>query len=1063
MEIHADNGADITNETSSDCFHEMLDNNPETKKEIMENVNMHGDNGADITNETSSDYFHEMLDNNPETNKEIMENVNMPLQKKDESTPLQESGMIHLNQKCRSCNKLTRFLNNSSLSCDKFICSECQQQNRSTNLSDEAKDRSFKTINNQQTTGVCDRLKEEYIRHTMQELTNREKDVNTQVVGKQKLCELCTANGKSIPACFFCSECENEFLCEPCGKHHNIQKSTRTHKLQDVSHYMEAANTDAKNIPKLCEPCTANEKSIPACYFCADCENEFLCEPCGKHHNIQKSTRTHKLQDVSHYMEAANTDAKNIPKLCEPCTANEKSIPACYFCADCENEFLCEPCGKHHNIQKSTRTHKLQDVSHYMEAANTDAKNIQKLCEPCTANEKSIPACYFCADCENEFLCEPCGKHHNIQKSTRTHKLQDVSHYMEAANTDAKNIPKLCEPCTANEKSIPACYFCADCENEFLCEPCGKHHNTQKSTRTHKLQDVSHYMEAANTEAKNIPKLCEPCTANEKSIPACYFCADCENEFLCEPCGKHHNIQKSTRTHKLQDVSHYMEAANTDAKNIPKLCEPCTANEKSIPACYFCADCENEFLCEPCGKHHNIQKSTRTHKLQDVSHYMEAANTEAKNIQKLCEPCTANEKSIPACYFCADCENEFLCEPCGKHHNIQKSTRTHKLQDVSHYMEAANTEAKNIQKLCEPCTANEKSIPACYFCADCENEFLCEPCGKHHNIQKSTRTHKLQDVSHYMEAANTEAKNIQKLCEPCTANEKSIPACYFCADCENEFMCAPCGKHHTLQKSTRTHKLQDISHYMEAANTDAKNIQKLCEPCTANEKSSLACFFCAECENEFMCAPCGKHHTLQKSTRTHKLQDISQYTEDAKTDVKNIRKLCEPCTENKQSIHACFFCAECENEFLCDACGRHHRIQKSTRAHKLQDIFLFVEVSNANVTSNQKLCEPCKANAKSIHASSFCAECENEFLCEQCVKHHNIQKSTRTHSLQNIRQYVEVLNDEVTNNQKMGKLSELNANAEVNDEMMLGYYYYYYHYYHYYYGMYVFKCPHKYI
>ncbi|KAH3777245.1 hypothetical protein DPMN_178685 [Dreissena polymorpha] len=179
-----------------------------------------------------------------------------------------------------------------------------------------------------------------------------------------------------------------------------------------------------------------------------------MCETCGKHHNIQKSIRTHKLQDISVHIEALNAKVTNNQKCCELCTSNEKSIPACYFCAECENEVLCETCGKHHTLQKSTKRHKLQDIRQYVVVANPDIIKNQKLCELCKANGKPIPASYFCADCDNEFLCETCGKHHNIQKSTKKHTLKDISQYVDVPNSEIIAKLLLCEFCTQQTRNL---------------------------------------------------------------------------------------------------------------------------------------------------------------------------------------------------------------------------------------------------------------------------------------------------------------------------------------------------------------------------------------------------------------------------------------------------------------------------------------------------------------------------------------------------------------------------------------------------------------------------------
>ncbi|KAH3772289.1 uncharacterized protein LOC127846398 [Dreissena polymorpha] len=510
---------------------------------------------------------------------------------------------------------------------------------------------------------------------------------------------------------------------------------------QNVSQYVAITNDTKPQV--LCEPCKANEKSRIAIFFCAECENECLCDVCGKQHNLQKLTLKHKLQDICKYMEETNREISEKHKLCEPCAANKKPCPAFYFCADCENEFLCETCGKHHTLQKSTRNHELQDIKQYMKDAENEVIDTHLLCEPCLANGKSNFACCFCAECENEILCETCCKHHTLQKSTRMHSLRDISYFIEVKNDEVKNNKLMCEPCKGSEKISFACYFCAECENEFLCETCGTHHTLQKSTRKHKLQDISKYVQDAKTDVIENQKMCEPCLANKKTCRAYYVCAECEYEFLCDSCGKHHNLQKSTRLHKLQDLSHHMESSIA-SKN-PLFCEPCKSQDKSSPVSWFCAECDNELLCEQCGKYHISRKSTRGHTLKNVNHYMENAIDDIDVQRRLiCEPCKAQAKTKLASWFCTECDNEMLCEECGIYHKANKLFRMHSLQPIKCYSNVNDTD-KNL-KLCGPCSVLEKKYPAVYFCVDCENELLCENCGKYHTLQKCFRKHALQKI-----------------------------------------------------------------------------------------------------------------------------------------------------------------------------------------------------------------------------------------------------------------------------------------------------------------------------
>ncbi|KAH3768538.1 hypothetical protein DPMN_169752 [Dreissena polymorpha] len=278
-------------------------------------------------------------------------------------------------------------------------------------------------------------------------------------------------------------------------KNHNVQKSTRSHVPFDVANYVDQSHehVPTKRCDSSCEPCAFNGKSVVASLFCPQCDNEFLCNACGKNHNAQKTTRSHVLCDVANYVDQRH---ENVPtlrcdRMCEPCTFNGKSVVAELFCLQSDNEFLCNECGKNYNAQKSTRSHVLSDIGNYVDPTieNLPTERCDRMCEPCTFNGKSVIAELFCSQCDNEFLCNECGKNHNAQKSTRNHVLSDIGNYVDPtiANLPTERCDRMCEPCTFNGKSVIAELFCPQCDNELLCNDCGKHHSAHMSTRTHVL------------------------------------------------------------------------------------------------------------------------------------------------------------------------------------------------------------------------------------------------------------------------------------------------------------------------------------------------------------------------------------------------------------------------------------------------------------------------------------------------------------------------------------------------------------------------------------------------
>ncbi|KAH3777349.1 uncharacterized protein LOC127845834 [Dreissena polymorpha] len=496
------------------------------------------------------------------------------------------------------------------------------------------------------------------------------------------------------------------------------------------------------------------------------------------------------------------------------------------------------------------------------------------------------------------------------------------------------------------------------------------------------------------------------------SSSASLCCNECKNEVLCEQCAHPRGSQTLTRDNLLLNIgSNADEATSAQTEKETMLCDPCKVQEKMIPACVFCEDCDSEFLCEVCEKHHKAQKLTRNHILHDISNYeicFKGTFTEKQN--KFCEPCKAQEKVNQAVFFCKQCHNELLCESCGNYHPFQRITRGHILEDIRNFVELIPDNITNTKLLpCDPCKAQEKNVVAAFFCIECGNELLCDPCAKYHSSQKLTRDHQLQEISIYTVIENDpDTLKNQMRCGPCKAQGTTIDASFFCIDCGHECLCEACGKYHNLQKITQLHRLQTISKYVKGATFESiSKLNKFCQRCKVYDKESVASFFCTECDNELFCKACEKHHSSQKMTRGHTLQDINRLVENANADDSE-RQInhCEPCKIQGKTTPASVFCAECENECMCESCGRYHESRKATLGHILQDIIMFNEDAGPKIVDKQiMVCEQCKAHEKSSKATVVCVDCEHELLCGPCGKYHTSRKSTRTHILQDIRMY----------------------------------------------------------
>jgi hypothetical protein len=115
-----------------------------------------------------------------------------------------------------------------------------------------------------------------------------------------KLCDLCGEIGESVNASVVCKD-EQVYLCDPCGRRHQVQLATKSHKVISIG--------EDKKKETLCEICLVENERVPAYGFCETCEeSELLCHSCAKRHTASKMFKSHfvntnleKRQSVSQF------------------------------------------------------------------------------------------------------------------------------------------------------------------------------------------------------------------------------------------------------------------------------------------------------------------------------------------------------------------------------------------------------------------------------------------------------------------------------------------------------------------------------------------------------------------------------------------------------------------------------------------------------------------------------------------------------------------------------------------------------------------------------------------
>ena len=335
--------------------------------------------------------------------------------------------------------------------------------------------------------------------------------------------------------------------------------------------------------------------------------------------------------------------------------------------------------------------------------------------------------------------------------------------------------------------------------------------------------------------------------------------------------------------------------------------------------------------------------------------------SESDENERKCELCAQQGNDSTALKICKECD-EMLCTECAAAHVSQKYARSHCLQEITE--KSKLRDEKGPEKKCEPCATQGETVDAWKFCQECE-ELLCDKCSTTHASQKLTKQHQQISIDD-MKLPDA------RPCEPCLENGTTVAAIKCCKICEED-LCKKCVNAHRSQKATKSHDLVEICDY-----TQDKKPTSICEPCKENGKDLPASAVCAECE-EFLCPSCANIHKTQKATRGHNLMNVADIP----------ITVCEPCSEKGNNVLADKVCKECE-EALCLSCISHHKSQKATKNHSLEEIQLNL--------ADLKFCDPCGEAKRKVSATKYCEECE-EFFCANCSKMHGVQKATRRHEL----------------------------------------------------------------
>ncbi|CAG2213998.1 unnamed protein product [Mytilus edulis] len=355
--------------------------------------------------------------------------------------------------------------------------------------------------------------------------------------------------------------------------------------------------------------------------------------------------------------------------------------------------------------------------------------------------------------------------------------------------TDAK---PLCEPCSTRNIESIAIQYCQDCDEQF-CEVCTASHKTQKATKGHAIVDIK--LAQFNTPKRN----------------ASGYCLTCDDpEPLCPPCAEQHTAMKLTRDHKLSfDIANFIlsykskEEPTADAvcSDDQRTCESCAYHQKSVNAAYYCKECD-EFMCDACYLQHKAMKNFSMHDMVDVNS-MSSSVEILKNKETEAETKTSSDEE-------------------DEDYNIETLSQA----SSSSYDRCKTRQIDMGMPACEPCSRENNTVNASYFCEECD-ENLCEECYNFHQVEPEKPT----AYSCWVMACNW------TVCGVCDSLEITKPSDVWCSECD-EGLYTECGKHHAVSKASRSHSTIPIAEYKQLP-TDILKIVHTCSK--HNEKFQTYC------------------------------------------------------------------------------------------------------------------------------------------------------------------------------------------------------------------------------
>ncbi|XP_056014684.1 uncharacterized protein LOC125674781 isoform X2 [Ostrea edulis] len=515
-------------------------------------------------------------------------------------------------------------------------------------------------------------------------------------------------------------------------------------------------------------------------------------------------------------------------------------------------------------------------------------------------------------------------------------------------------------------------------ETPSSCLPCLQ---TTDQTKSETKQDIEENDSSVVNDPVKETINCSLCADKQDSdvAEAELHCKD-EDIFLCNDCGRRHKLDDATKHHEILRLQ--------DGEMICDLCL-----DSSIIGYGYCQDCEDpEVFCLPCSRRHcteyvdhtictdlrlirksgrsleNIPQETKDESIRDIN------STEKQGDLFPKEACfNCREENHLVVNVCVSCKTR-LCEDCSFKHN----SRDHETVLVEDFLGGKF-----------PClTCNDEAY---HHCRSCNSDF-CHECRVDHQTNGLLDHEWLDIISHAFILKDTALPK----CGRCAADD-DVPASAYCLSCKIPLLlCDNCSTEHEQEYADHVlcHNITDYTAeegFEVTAEEDysSENTVIKCTPCTFNQDDNEAVCFCLTCkEPEPMCDKCRAQHLREKKTRGHKICHDLEKIPKPETSSK---VMCENCTYRGTKRVATGVCLTCrEPKAMCDDCIKLHLKRKKCRNHKI----------NRYVQRKIVLCEPCRYENITNHATQFCLDCEDpEPMCQNCANQHLKQRSGRGHSL----------------------------------------------------------------